>query len=81
MATTVVGGREDSGDIRPHVREHSVVVVRKPHPLLLALVSTHYAQQLVGLQEGFDGAVAIEIGAATRRVGHEVKLQELKTNV
>ena len=78
MVTAVVGGGEDSGDIGPDVTQDPVVVVREANALLLALMGSHNPQEPVVLKEGDDGGIAEEIGAATGRVGHEVKLLELQ---
>ena len=77
MTTTVIGGGEYGGDVRPGVGDDPVVVVGEPNPFFLALVGADDAQEVVALQEGLDGSIAKEVGAAARRVVHEVQLQEL----
>ena len=77
MGTTVVGSREQSSDVGELVVYDPVVGVLKPHPLLLALVGTDHAHQIVSFEEWLNCSVAIEIGATSRRVWHEVQLQKL----
>ena len=72
MGTTIVGGGEYCSDVGKLVVDDPVVGVRKPHPLLLALVGADHAQQVVVLEERLDGSMAVKVGAPSRGVRHEV---------
>ena len=77
MGTTVVGGGEDGGNVWKLVVDDSVVRVGKPHPILLALVGSDHPYQIISFEKGLHCRVAVEIGAPSRWVGHEVQLKEL----
>lgn len=78
MATAVIGGGEDGRHVRPDIVQHSVIGIRKSDSILFALMSPDYPQETILREKRLDGRISKEVGTATRRVGHEVQLQELK---